>query len=560
MSSAAEMSGSDDLVMGVDAGTESLRVGLFDFDGNLKCSASMPYSTSFPKIGYAEQNPDDWWINLGMCSKKLLLEGGVNPKRVKAISLDCTCCSVVALDSAGRPLRPCLLWMDGRSSDQCSRIMSLAEGDPFLSINSGGKGPLSAEWMLPKALWLKENEPEVWEKATFICEKLDFLNYHLTGCMRASSCNVAARWHFNAQQALFSDNDLKIDTDYRERKWDDNNHGRPVSLLKKIGLIDILDKWPPIVLPMGSNIGNGLTETAASHLGLCVGTIVAQGGPDAYVGMVGLGCVRRGQVGLITGSSHLHLCICDNPSPDSINIGRTGIWGVYRDSPLSGIAFAEGGQCSTGSVLSWTRNLFAGSNNDLTFQDLDLEAAQIPIGAEGLLALETFQGARTPSTDPEQRGALVGLSLAHTRSHIWRAFLESVCYGTRQSLDALKTVQFGDNWMNILHVSGGATRSELWLQMHADVTQLPVVVGECDNAPLLGCGVLATAAVKKRYAVEISRPDSLSSHINASIDRMVRAKELVEPQECNKEKYDAVYHRYLKLAPVLSNIETNDTE
>lgn len=184
-----------------------------------------------------------------------------------------------------------------------------------------------------------------------------------------------------------------------------------------------------------------------------------------YIGMVGLNCLSVGQVALVTGSSHLHLCVCDNsflhtsvpsststtgnPCPFDASLGSAGKWGVYRGAPISDTCFAEGGQSSTGSVLSWARRLLSGAGAAstaananagvdgkaqecmedaglLSYQMLDAEAADVSPGADGLLALETFQGARTPVTDPLQRGALVGLNLAHTRGHIWFVLLPIV--------------------------------------------------------------------------------------------------------------------------------------
>jgi sugar (pentulose or hexulose) kinase len=150
---------------------------------------------------------------------------------------------------------------------------------------------------------------------------------------------------------------------------------------------------------------------------------------------------------------------------------------------------AEGGQSSSGSVLAWARReLFSASSSSMTsFDVLDNEASEIEIGAEGLVALETFQGSRTPITDPYARGCILGLSLKHTKGHIWRALLESVCFGTRACIEAL--IAAGHSVSELL-VTGGASRSKLWTQMHSDVVGIPIVTGEFDNAPVLGAAIL----------------------------------------------------------------------
>lgn len=296
---------------------------------------------------------------------------------------------------------------------------------------------------------------------------------------------------------------------------------------------------------------------------------------------MGLGCIHPGDVALITGSSHLHLCVCDNPSPDMKGVGHAGCWGVYRAAPVTNIAFAEGGQSSTGSVMSWLKNsimstsradgAYGPSRHGTEYRDLDAEAAQLPIGAEGLVALETFQGARTPLTNACQRGAIVGLSLAHTRGHVWRAFLEAVCYGTKACLDALEeatNTEGVDQDLNYSHsavaIAGGVTRSPMWLQMHADVMQRPVVVGECENAPLLGCAILAAAALKYQSEGKVDEDSqmrelspmnlSLANHIEACVRQMVRQGKYVLPSAENANAYNRTYEVYCKLAPALEEI------
>ena len=294
--------------------------------------------------------------------------------------MDTTCCTVVALDQAGEALRTCLLWMDSRSAPQAEKIMKVCAGMPALAVNCNGQGPLSAEWMLPKALWLKEEDTDVWNQAAHICEYQDYINMKLTGRLCASSCNTAARWHCDGAACIRSPKE-----------------GRPLDLLEALGMQDLADKWPQECLPMGQAVG-GLTAEAAAHLGLPTGLRVTQGGPDAFVGMLGLGATSPGQLALITGSSHLHLVCSATPAT------AAGVWGAYKGAPLPGLCFAEGGQSSTGSILRWARGVFGG---EMSYKELDAEAEAVSAGCEGLLAIETFQGSRTPVTDPLQRGALV---------------------------------------------------------------------------------------------------------------------------------------------------------
>ena len=235
--------------------------------------------------------------------------------------------------------------------------------------------------------------------------------------------------------------------------------------------------------------------------------------------MVGLGCTKPGQLCLITGSSHLH-CVVSSTSSTA-----PGTWGAYKGAPLPGICFAEGGQSSTGSIIRWARNILGETERE--YKELDEDAAEIPPGCDGLVALETFQGSRTPVTDPLQRGALIGLTLSHTRAHIWRALMESVCFGTRACLEGLENAGHG---CDEIVIAGGATRSVLWLQMHADVTGKPVVVCEFADAPLLGCAILASVNA------------GVHETVDEAIDHMVRKSKRVLPSESVSKIYDELYN------------------
>lgn len=535
------------LVIGVDGGTESIRACCFDAvtGAVVGQSAAAPYPTHLVHPGWAEQDPELWWSGLGNAVRRavasVVVELGDDPLEFCAMAVDTTCCSVVALDAGMRPLRPSLLWMDQRSAAETVLIMELARDDPALLVNNHGRGPISAEWMTPKALWMARHEPEMYQRAATLCEYQDFINYKLTGRLVANACNAATRWHWDGELACSitttaddddDDDDCGVDDTAGTSPWP----GRPLSLYHSLGIPDLVQKLPSQCLPMGARIGT-LTADAAKHLG-CDGTIlpvdlpVIQGGPDAFVGMVGLGCIQPGQLCLITGSSHLHCVVTSQPNT------APGIWGAYRGAPLPGLSFAEGGQSSSGSILRWARNLFGGSDSTsdsfVDYKALDLEASAVSPGADGLIALETFQGSRTPVTDPLARGALIGLTLSHTRGHIWRALMEAVCFGTRACMDGLAAA--GHDCDEII-LAGGVTNSDVWLQMHADVTGKIVTVCENSNAPLLGCAILASVGA----GVHPSVPHAVRA--------MVRTYKQIKPNVTAVRAYDHIYKElYCNLA------------
>lgn len=491
-------------VIGIDGGTESLRAGVFDLAGKPLAFAATPYPTDFPRPGWAEQKPTDWWDALGKSVRRAVAESGVTAQDIAGLALDTTCCSVVALDQRGFPLRPALIWMDVRAVEEAGRV--LATGDPVLQVNGGGKGPVSAEWMMPKALWLACHEPALFREASTICEYQDYLNFRMTGRMVASITNAAVRWHYQTRQG-----------------------GYASGLAEALGIGELTGKWPAEVVALGDLIGS-LTPEAAHHLGLRAGTPVAQGGADAFIAMLGLGVVKPGSLAFITGSSHLH------PGLSARAFSGRGIWGTYADAVMPGLHVVEGGQTSTGSVVQWFKNLFG---EGTSYAALDAEAAALPPGAEGLLVQEHFQGNRTPHTDPLSRGAILGLSLKHGRGHIFRALLEGIAFGTEAVLQAMR----GNGYVPTeLVLCGGAARSALWMQIHADVSGLPLLVTEVPDAPALGCAILAAVGA------------GLYAGVEEAAGAMVKVAHRVEPNPATHATYAPLFAAYQSAYPALKSV------
>jgi ribulose kinase len=411
-----------------------------------------------------------------------------------------TCCTVVALDGDGNPLRPALMWMDVRADKEAAEV--LATGDERLILNGNGHGPVSAEWMIPKALWLKRNEPEIFDKAATICEYQDYLTMRLTGERCASLNNVGLRWHYAN----------------RDGGW-------ATGIIEKLGMPDILEKWPSRVAAPGEVVGC-LTATAAAELGLSTKTKLVQGGADALIGMIGLGVAQPGQLALITGSSHLQFGVTKNP------LHAKGVWGAYADIVYPDRYIVEGGQTSTGSIINWFKRLLGSIN----FDDMNAKAALLAPGSEGLIVQDHFQGNRTPYTDANSRGAFVGLTLAHEPHHMFRAIIEGICFGTRTILDGFKDGGYTSTEMT---VGGGATASNLWMQIHADTAGIPVRIPASTDAPSMGSAILAAHGAGH------------FSSIDEGIGVMVKPGELIEPDPKAMAAYEEIYHHYRALYPAL---------
>lgn len=297
-------------VIGIDGGTGGMRVGVFNFAGEEIAFSDVEYPTYYDYPGWAEQDPEDWWKALAQSVKKALEMSQIDKNDVIALSYDVTCCSVLLSMNDGTPLRNSLIWMDVRASKEAKFIGETKHE----CMKFNGFGNVSAEWMPCKALWLKKNEPLNYEKAEKVCEYVDWLTFKLTGQWTANLSNIATRWYY-----------------------DSLNGGFPKDFYESIGLGDVLDKFPQRITNLGDNLGT-LTKEAAVYLGLSEKTIVGQGGPDAFVGILGLGVIKPGEVALITGSSHLIMGITEEFKYD-----EQGTFGPFPDALRVGTGFVEGG-------------------------------------------------------------------------------------------------------------------------------------------------------------------------------------------------------------------------
>jgi len=489
-------------VIGIDMGTGSARAGVFDVTGKQLGFGTAPWSTTYPRPGWAEQDPHEWWRQTVSAVRAAVADAAIDTTLIRAISMDATSCTVVFLDENDEITRPAILWMDVRSVRQAEAIH--ATGDPALRVC--GQGPVSAEWGLPKAMWVKENEPETFSRTKTICDETDWLVHRLTGRWTMSVSHAAGKYFY-----------------------DDDHGGWPTSLYEAVQAGDILERYPSTILQVGEVVGP-LARAAAEELGLPAGITVVEGGIDAYLGAVGLGVAAPGRLALITGSSHVIT------GQLSQQIHTRGLWGAYTGATVPGYYTIDGGQTSTGSLVEWfLKNLAGASRTESTrtgesiYDVLTRQAAEIPIGCDGLLSLDHFQGNRAPYFDGRSRGMFWGLTLHHTEAHMFRALLEGICFGTEAILEAMR----GEGVpVDEIIVSGGATNNRLWLQMHADVSNVPLVLTDVPEGPALGSAMVAAVGA------------SWYEDIPAASLAMTKVAEVIQPDPAAHAEYMFNYRAY----------------
>ncbi|MDD7384673.1 MAG: FGGY-family carbohydrate kinase [Actinomycetaceae bacterium] len=503
----------DTYVLGIDFGTESCRVGIFDVTGRAMTFAATPYATTYPRPGWAQQNPDEWWEALQASCHRALAESGIPAAAIQGISYDATTATVVCMDKSGTALSDAIMWMDVRATEEAARADTI--DSPARLYNGGGSAPATAEWYPFKVAWLRTHQRDIYDAAYRIVDAPDWLTFKLTGEWTTNINSAALRMYYNR-----------------------NTGGWPEEFYEALGVGDVFSKIPERVMDLGTPVGT-LSGVAAQLLGLIPGIPVAQGCADAWAGQIGLGVVEPGAMALITGSSHVLT------GQTASEIHAPGFFGAYTDGVLPGQYTVECGQVSTGSVLKWfkdnfARDVLAASDRiGLNVYDvLNRQSAEIPPGSDGLIVNEYFQGNRTPYTDSKARGMIWGLSLQHGPAHLYHAIQEGVCYGTAHNVRKLAAA--GVN-VDRMVAAGGATKSRAWMQMHADVTGVPIIVTEVGDAVALGTSMLAAVGA------------GIYPTIQEAAKNMVHDLDTFVPDPATHEEYQFYVDRYIAGYPLLAD-------
>ena len=485
----------DELVLGIDCGTQGLRSALFRADGTLVASAAQRYPTARPHINWAEQDPDDWWDALCATVRRCLDDAGASANDVVALGVDGTSCTVVFSDDNGAPLRPAILWMDIRAVDEAKRVE--ATRHPVLD-HCGRR--ISAEWLLPKVLWVQREEPQVYAGAAYIVEGVDWLIRRLAGRWATSNSNAVGKWHWTP------------------------SGGWPSSLYESVGLDELTAKGPDDVVYVGEPVGALLPE-AAGALGLSAGCTVTHAGMDGWTAIIGKNCFAPRCASLTLGTSTV--VIVETDTPRFID----GIMGPFPDGVRHGYAVYEAGQTSGGSTIQWLFSLMGAEPDSDTYARLEREAEQLPAGSEGLVVFDAFRGNRTPYFDPLARGTICGLTLEHGPAHLYRAILEGCAYGIR---NVLMTLEQGGCPVDTVRACGSGAANSLWVRIIANVTGKPVLVSAEKDATCLGSAVCAAVA------------GGLHGDLASAAAAMAPPFETIEP-DVDIDVYESCFGVYLRI-------------
>jgi xylulokinase len=450
-------------LLGLDVGTTGSKALLISADGALKVSATTEYPMYAPQPLWAEQAPEDWWSATVASIRRVLSEGEVAPSDVASVGLTGQMHGLVLLDAHGAVLRPCIMWNDQRTAAQCAAITAKVGSGNALRLTGN---PVLPGFTAPKILWVREHEPEVFERIAKVLLPKDYVRFRLTEGLYSEVSDASGT-------ALF---------DVANRQW-----SRP--MLEALGLPS---QWLPEVTesPVASA---SVSRRGAREVGLLEGTPVVSGAGDQAAQAVGTGIIHEGLVSATIGTSGVVFA----PS-STYRVEPEGRLHAFCHA-VPGMWHLMGVMLAAGGSFRWYRDTL-GDVEQIRARELQCDpydllteaAAAVPAGSEGLLFLPYLSGERTPYQDPDARGVFFGLTLRHGNAHLTRAVLEGVAYGLR---DCLELVRAEGLTVDQVRASGGGARSALWRQILADVFGTEIVtVGSAEGAAF-GAALLAGVGV-----------------------------------------------------------------
>ncbi len=481
--------------LGIDVSTTATKALLIDGGGTVVGVGRSEYSFDTPHPLWSEQSPDLWWAGTVDAIRAVLATTGVPGHAVGAVGMTGQMHGLVMLDGSGTVLRPAILWNDQRTQAECDEIRDRVGRERLLATT--GNDALTG-FTAPKILWVKNNEPEVFERTEHVLLPKDYVRFRLTD-------DYAVDRAGGSGTILF---------DLARRDWSD----------EVITALDLPRRWFPPSFE-GPSITGVVSAAAAGATGLAEGTPVVAGGGDQAANAVGVGAVRPGVGAMSIGTSGVVFVPTDHAA-----IEPEGRLHAFCHA-VPGMWHLMGVMLSAAGSYEWFRSSLAPSSS---FADLDRRAAAVGAASNGLMFLPYLSGERTPHPDPLARGAFVGLTVRHDLGHMARAVLEGVAFGLRDSIELVRQSATPDE----IRASGGGAQSRLWLQIIADTLGLPVRVVGTPEAAAHGAALLAAVGT------------GAFASVREATDAAVMVGEPIEPGPAARTYADA-YDTYRALYPAL---------
>lgn len=478
--------------IGIDLGTQSMKGILMAPDGTQLAQASVSYIPDFPRPNWCEHDVTVWENALRDVVQSLIAASSVTPSEVGMIGFASQCGGVVPIGYDGVPLRKCILWLDRRSEPQCEKIKEhISVEDALHLVGSAITSTLRA----PKIMWLRDNEPEVYQKTMAFLEVGEYMVYFLTGELVSDYAHTSITCLYDVANREFSPRMSKI------------TGINPDKLCE---------------VRAAADIAGNLKKNVAEFLGLTEATQVVVGSGDQHAGSIGSGLVGPGQILNIMGTSEIIAGASAAPVYDEANLLKTHL---HVDPKYWQI---EQGALISGACMRWYVDNLA----RMTYAEMNAEAAKVPAGSNGLLFLPALSGSNSPEVNGYARGIFFGLTMSHTLPFLTRAVYEGCAFAFRDNINRLISMNMGDG--DII-ATGGGTKSELWMQIKADVVGKEIKVIKNCEPTALGAAMLAGVAQKN------------FSSFQEAVDQLLEYGRSYTPNPAMKSVYDNMYGFYRNL-------------
>lgn len=490
-------------ILGVDIGTSGTKTVLFTEDGTPVSSATYEYPLYTPRNGYAEQDPLDWWNAVVNGIKQVISESGIVASEIKGVGLSGQMHGLVMLDGDNKVIRRSIIWCDQRTAREVIEITEKVGHERLIEITAN---PAITGFTAAKIMWVKNNEPENYEKCRHILLPKDYIRFMLTGEYATEVSDASG------MQLL----------DIPNRCWSDE-------VLGKLGI----DKSLLAKVYESPEITGKITKKAAELTGLCEGTIVVGGAGDNAAAAVGTGVVEDGKAFTTIGSSGVVFAHTSNISIDKRGRVHTFCCAVPDCWHVMGVTQ------SAGLSLKWFRDNLCWSEMETAlnmgvdpYYLTDKAAMEVPVGANRLIYLPYLNGERTPHLDPNCRGAFIGLSTMHKKRDMIRAVMEGVSYSLRDCIEVMREMEIN---VTDMMACGGGGSSPLWRQMLADLYACPVKTTQNKEGPALGVALLAAVGA------------GIYSSVPEACKAVIIPDKVQNPIEDNIAQYEKVYKIYKNL-------------
>ena len=485
-------------LLGVDIGTSSCKTALFDAGGKALARGGSDYPVAYPRRGWAEQAPDQWWSGVCRAIRDMMGESGVSPADIAGIGVDGQSWSAITLDGQGNVLCPTPLWTDTRCGDICRDVKDHLPEEELFAVCGN---PVQPGYTWPKILWYQKHRPEVFAKTEKILQSNSFIVYRMTG-------EITQDLSQGYGLACF---------DMRRGQWDKE-------ICKRLGIPFKL--LPPLV-PCHQVVGK-LTREAAEQCGLIPGIPVVAGGLDAACGTLGAGVVSPGQTQEQGGQAGgMSICVDQYAADPRLILGFHVVPGRW---------LLQGGTTGGGGALKWLRETIC---PELSFADMSALADTVPAGSGGVAFLPYMAGERSPIWNPNACGVFFGMRFGVSRAQMIRACMEGVAYALRHNLEVAEAAGAK---AGTLRAMGGSANSPVWTQIKADVTGCGIEVPASDTATTLGAAILAGVGAGVYPSFEDAAKQTVS------------VKRTYEPDIAKKEIYDQGYRTYRQLYEHLKDL------